>query len=113
MYIINRSIAIIRPKQPFLAWILSVEDDVGVTLEELRNDANVLLIPEYDSQEDALEYIYTNYENIFEMELEDWYTVEECWPENRSLKFFKEWFDVEIHQMIIDTVDGFIEKEEV
>ncbi|MBF0289411.1 MAG: hypothetical protein HQM14_16465 [SAR324 cluster bacterium] len=58
-----------------------------------------------------MKYIHTNYKIIFEMELESWYTVEECWPEKRNLQVIKEWFDVEIHQMIIDTVDGFIEKE--
>ncbi|MBF0289410.1 MAG: hypothetical protein HQM14_16460 [SAR324 cluster bacterium] len=41
MYLINRDIAIIRPKQSFLDWILSIEDDAGITLEELRNDATM------------------------------------------------------------------------
>ena len=43
---------------------------------------------------------------IFETELESWYIDKKLWPKKRSLKLFREWFTVECHTMIEDTVVG-------
>ena len=52
MHTIDRFVAIIKPKQPFLDWLESQPDwDLDMTLEELRKDSNAYLIPEYDSTE--------------------------------------------------------------
>lgn len=37
--------------------------------------------------------------------MEGWYTTPELWPKVRSLKVFREWFDVEYHTVLIDTVE--------
>jgi hypothetical protein len=107
MYEINRSLAIIKPKQHFLDWLVSSLDPVsgGMTLDELRKDATALLIPEFDDEESALHFVYSNFEELFERELEDWVGDESLWPQTRSLKLFKEWFDVEIHSMVTDMVE--------
>jgi hypothetical protein len=44
---INRSLIILKPKQPFLAWIRTLDDeDQDLTLEELAEDSTAYLIPE-------------------------------------------------------------------
>ena len=40
------------------------------------------------------------------MELASWYEDEALWPKDLSLKAFWEWFDVEIHSTLIDSVDA-------
>lgn len=101
---IERTCIVIKPKQPFLDWILSVDDDPEFkpTLEEIRNDCRVLLIPEFDTLEEVDAFVKDHYLDIFEMELEGWYLNEDCWPQNRSYHLFKQWIDVEVHTEIID-----------
>ena len=107
MYEINRSLAIIKPRQQFLEWLAGVLDPSAheMTLEEMRRDATAILIPEFDDEESALHFVYSNFEELFERELEDWVGDESLWPSDRSLKLFKEWFDVEIHSMVTDMVE--------
>lgn len=112
MYIINRSVAIIKPKQPFLDWANSVSDEgYKFSIHDLNTEHDVILLPEYDSEEHA-ESIFKKISNdIFEVELSGWITDKNKWPENRTYEKFLEWFDVEFHSMIFDTVEDNFEKE--
>lgn len=113
MQTINRLVAIIKPKQPFLDWLESLTDwDDELTLDELREDCTAILIPEYGSNEKASQYIEQKYEEIFEIELSNWHYDKDLWIKNRSLQLFRQWFDVEIHSMVYDAVDGDIIKED-
>jgi len=113
MYLVNRFVAIIKPKQPLLDWLESQPDwDVDIMLEDLRANRYALLIPDYDFPEQAMRYIERNHKAIFELELFGWYTDESVWPEKRTLSVFRKWFDVEIHSMVIDMLDKHIEREE-
>lgn len=107
MYEINRSLAIILPKQPFLDWLIRSDETIApdITLAELRRDANALLIPECDDEDSAMEFIYANYEELFVRELEDWVMDERTWPQKRSLRMFQDWFEVEVHSMVTDMVE--------
>ncbi|WP_434778967.1 hypothetical protein [Neisseria sp. Ec49-e6-T10] len=107
MYFVDRSIALIQPKQPFLDWLRSVEDDqaIELTLSQLRADCNTFLIPQYVEPEEAVAYIDDIYLSIFKIELSSWYEDETVWPKDLSLKAFWETFDISIHTMVIDTVD--------
>ncbi len=92
---ITEKLVIIKPKQPFLDWLKTQPDwDNNITLDDLRSDCNTLLIPEYDSDEEAMQYIEQNFEAIFELELFGWYTDESIWPENLTLYLFRRWFDI-------------------
>lgn len=105
MDIVNRSVAVIKPKKPFLDWLNTAPDnEVELTLDNIRADCNVLLLPDFDEPEEAVTYIDDLYEQLFEMELAAWYEDTQLWPKQRSLKLFWEWFDVELHSTVIDTV---------
>lgn len=113
MNTINRLVAIIKPKQPFLDYLESLPDwDMELTLDELRADCAAILIPEFGSNEQGLRYIEKIHKTIFEMQLNDWHTDDGVWPKNRSLKIFREWFDIEINSMVYDAVDENIIKED-
>lgn len=106
MFVVDRTVALVRPKQPMLDWLLAQPDnDVDITLDMLRTDCTVLLVPEGEEPEDAISYIDEIFGQVFEMELTSWYDETERWPANRTLKLFWEWFDVEVHSLVIDTMD--------
>ena len=114
VHTIDRFVAIIKPKQPFLDWLESQPDwDLDMTLDDLREDSNAYLVPEYDSTEQAMLYIERNHKAIFEWELWSWYTDEDMWPEKLTPSVFRKWFDVEIYEMVIDLLGKHIMREEL
>ena len=112
---INRAAVILKYKAPFIQWVNDADpykDNPGITLESENKDCTVYLILE-DDAENLEEWISLNFEQLFESEIEDWYTDESLWPKNRTRKLFDEWFDVECHSVLIDTVDGKIIDDEI
>jgi len=103
---INRTVAIIKPKIPFYRWLAISDLSLGITFEELREDCTAILIPEFVSKGEAIEYIEGMYEKIFESELESWMRDTKNWPKERNLEIFREWFDVEIHSVVMDAGKG-------
>ena len=111
MYAVDRSVAIVKPKEPFLEWLRNLPDsEIDITLEQLRSDSTVYLIPDFDEIEDALAAIDHIYSHIFEAELAEWSEEESAWPADRSLKQFWKWFDVSLHSIVIDAAED-IEEE--
>jgi len=54
MYTINRSIAVITPKQPFVDWANQLPDaEWESSLDDFKTDCFSLLIPEYQTDEEA------------------------------------------------------------
>ena len=105
MFIVDRSAAIIRPKQAFLTWLNGLPgNDIVLSLAEIRTDCTVLMVPEAAEPEDAIAYIDEIADKIFDMELASWISDESLWPEKRGLKLFWEWFDVEVHLGVMDAV---------
>ena len=97
---LNRSAVAVRPKQPFLDWVNSVEPDSSVTLDELQK--TLYLVPDYEDPEDAEKVLKKVCDEIFCRKLAGWYTDEETWPKDCSLKVFKQWFDVEHFDVVED-----------
>ena len=112
MYVINRSVAVIRPKQPYVDWANSVSNDGRTySLEELSEDCSVILLPEYDSDQHADAILRDLYPRIFEVELYSWSVDSQDWPKKRNFSKFLDWFDVELHSMVFDPSEDDIEKE--
>ena len=112
---INRSAVILKYKEPFVRLINEAdpyEDDPGIASENANEDRTVYLITE-DDAENIEKWISLNFKTLFESELEDWYPDESLWPKKRGRKTFDEWFSVECHTVIIDTVEDAIEDDEV
>ncbi len=107
MEVINRAVAIIKPRQPYLDWALSLPDaPTDLTLEELRSDCTAILLPEVDELADAEAFIAPIYAAIFEMELEAWARDRRVWPVTRTYHTFREWFEVEVHSTVLDAARG-------
>lgn len=99
---VDRSVLVVKPREPYLEWALSLPDPTPVTLEELREDCNVYLIPEILDPGDELAVLQQHQAALFEHELAGWIAEEELWPSGRDLRMFTEWFDVEFHSLAFD-----------
>ena len=103
---INRSVIILRHKQPFIDWVRSLDEHgKGLPLEEITKDPTAYLVPQigyYDEQQAVVEWCY---DILFNEELFGWWTEETAWPKDRDLKMFLEWFEVEFHSMVLDICD--------
>ena len=114
---INRAAIILKYKPKAVRWINAADpfvEDPKITLKEVNEERTVYLISDKDAEapENVEQWLKWNYENIFESELESWYTDEKLWPENRTYRLFMEWFSIECHTVIEDTVGTPIADEE-
>ncbi|TDR52723.1 hypothetical protein DFP85_11147 [Halomonas ventosae] len=113
---LNRSALLLRYKTPAVKWINDADpapSGGSVTLEEINSDLTVYLISDEvaESPEEVRRWVKANWCSLFESELEGWYTDPTLWPK-RTLKRFDEWFDVECHSMLVDTIGTPIEDDE-
>jgi hypothetical protein len=112
MFQIDRSVAVIKPKQPFVDWANFVRDkEEQYSISDFSIDCSVILLPVVDSDEHAEAFIKDMFQDLFELELSSWMADDETWPENLTYKMFLEWFDVEYHSMVFDSLKDDIEKE--
>jgi len=102
---------IIQPKGPFYKWLQSIPDPITLSPDDFKDDPTIYLIPSYEDDKELTEILSQMYNVIFEEVLSDWWTVEEDWPQNRTFKMFKEWFDYSAHSMVIDMFDAPLAEE--
>ncbi len=113
MYSINREVAIIKPKPPYINWINSLPGTKApIGVEDLKKDCTAILLPPSEDDEEALQFIRSIYTKIFRVELAGWSTDEKTWPKKRNYSLFLKWFDVEIHTEVLDFLESDIEKDE-
>ena len=115
---INRVALVIKYKEPAVEWINKVDphkDDAGLTIEIVNTDNHIYLISEElaDDPKGLKKWLKKNYKKIFELELDGWYTDPSLWPKKRKFELFNEFFEVELHSILIDTVDGPIVDEDL
>jgi hypothetical protein len=107
---LNRGLVVLRYKQPYVDWVKTAgEAPIEITLEQANEDGDAFLLPTYESQidpvdgtEDAVKWIEKRWRMIFEHVLESWIIDEAEWPKKRSLKMFREWFDIEYKSIVWD-----------
>ncbi len=112
---LNRGAVILKYKGPIFKWIIEAdpsERKAEMNVEEANQERTVYLISD-DDAENVDKWILENFDTLFEAELEGWYTDETLWPRNRDYEVFMEWFDVECHSVIMDTVGGKIYDDEI
>ncbi len=109
---INRAIAVIKPRQPYVDWALSLPGETDeLSLDDLRSDCTAILIPEFNAPAESEAFIASIAAELFEAELDAWYRDRTTWPLARDYRVFREWFDVEIHSIVLDAADRDITSE--
>ena len=107
---LNRSAVVIIPKKPFLDWVNAVDDLGTVTADDMQG--MIYLVPDYEDPADADKVLKKVCNDIFCRELEGWHTDEEAWPQDRSFKVFKQWFDIQHYEIVTDVGRGPIENDD-
>lgn len=106
--LVKRSDMVVKPKMPFIDWVnITYPDDI-ITLDGYEDD--VYLLKDFEENKQMENRLKKNFDHIFTDQLNQWLTDEEGWPQKRTHKMFKEWFDYSMHTMIWDTVKGSIGK---
>lgn len=111
MFVVNRSLVIIKPKQPYVDWVMGLPGPLVLDRDEITDDLTTILIPEVDNQAAADDYIRQMYHHLFEIELAAWHTDPQAWPQPRDYEMFVTWFDLELHMLVLDSLEDAIEKE--
>jgi hypothetical protein len=70
-------------------------------------------VAEYDSQDQAIEYLEESVRDVFEEHLDRWYGVPAVWPKKRDPPPFQRWVEFGFHSMIVDLCDDVLEHEEL
>lgn len=105
---INRSILIMKLKQPYIEWTKTLPDrsemeiETPPTIEQLNEDSTAFLIPEIMDDTDFEVYIEHAWILLFEIQLAGWTTDEKLWPKKRTRKMFNEWFDCKCSSLAVD-----------
>ena len=81
-------------------------------MSNANEERTIYLITDADA-ENVKGWIRENHVTLFENELGGWYNVETLWPKKRDYKTFMEWFEVECHSVVLDTVGGEIYDDEI
>ena len=110
---VNRSLVVIKPKQPYVDWANSfMEEDQGQSIGSFHRDCNAYLIDEIEEDGDEERILKKVYRRIFEEELYAWMTDENVWPEKRDYPTFRAWFDVAFHNLVFDLGNNWLKAED-
>jgi hypothetical protein len=116
--VVNRGALILRYKEPVVRWINEADPNPSgspITLERVNEERTVYLISDStgDDKRTFERWLRRHYAKLFEMELDDWYTDPALWPSERSYELFTQWFEPELHTVLIDLGQGAIYDDEV
>ena len=101
MRIVNRSACMVKPKQPYVDWANSL-DEQEIAPDTLSGEHRVYLLPEWDDAPQFQRWLRKNYLTIFENELQAMWQDETDWPAIRDYKTFRAWFDIEYGSEVFD-----------
>ncbi len=115
---VNRGALILRYKEPAVRWINEADpspSDSPITLQQVNEERTVYLISDSAGEDERTweRWLRRHYAKLFEMELNDWYTVPALWPSKRSYELFRQWFDPDLHTVLTDLGQGAIYDDEL
>jgi hypothetical protein len=116
MRVVNRTAVTVVGAKPYIDWTLSTDADVNkgaITVARAKTYGSAYLLPEFELEEDVQDWIEENALWLFEFQLAAWTDDESTWPSPRDLKQFREWFRIDIHNLVVDVADDDIEGEEL
>ena len=112
---LNRAALILRYKQPFVDWINAADPSAtshALTLEEVNQEHSVYLV-EVEDEGGLADWLTRRHRELFEEELNGWYTDPALWPRDRSLTTLREWCSSELHTIVVDAGESPLEDDEL
>ena len=116
MRVVNRTAISLVGDKPFVDWTHGHDADANrgaLTVVRAKPYGTVILLPEFELEEDIQEWVEDNVSWLFELQLSSWTDDESSWPADRDLKVFREWFHIEIHSVVVDAGEDDIEGEDL
>jgi hypothetical protein len=116
MRVLNLTAITLVGAQPYIDWTRSRDADFNkgsLTVARTRSYGSAFLLPEFELEEDLLEWVEENFDWLFESQLSAWTEDESAWPSDRNLKTFRAWFRIDIHNVVVDVADDESEGEEL
>lgn len=110
MKTINRTVLTIIPRQPYIDWVNSIDQD-GIKIDMENKQSLAILISDKYDEYNYEQLLKRNYSDIFEEELNAWIVDPNIWPEDRSYEAFNKWFEVIVSDMVIDMGIGPVDHE--
>jgi hypothetical protein len=101
MKTINRTVITIIPKQPYIDWANSFDDD-GPAMNPDSIHATSILIPEEYDEFTYEQFLKKNFKIIFEEELSAWMADPASWPSKMNYDIFNQWFHVIVSDTVLD-----------
>ncbi|HXI11841.1 MAG TPA: hypothetical protein VNM92_04260 [Thermoanaerobaculia bacterium] len=101
---LNRSVLFVLPREPFAAWARQDRDFAHTTLASLSEEGTAYLLPDVNNSGDEEALIAHFWEDIFELQLGSWSTDPSDWPSKRTLRMFREWFELKFSSLCLDLV---------
>jgi len=100
---VNRSLLIIKAKEPFREWVATMPGKSKITIRDLNTACKAYLIPEFGEnwQKDAI--LDELHEDIFVEQLFQYCIDDFKWPQNRTFALFNRWFEPEFYPVVADT----------
>ncbi len=110
---LNRAALILRYKQPFVDWINAVDPSPTHTLSLAEvNQEHIVYLVEVEDEEELAGWLARHHQELFEQELNGWYTDSLLWPQDRSLKVLRQWCSFELHSVVVDTGSSALKDDE-
>jgi hypothetical protein len=104
MRLVKRAAITVKSKKPYITWANSLDEDWVRIGEDFTPEGCVYLIGDVADviplDRDVIVQPY--FKAIFEEELNSWHRREGEWPSSRTYETFLEWFEVEVHSMVLD-----------
>jgi hypothetical protein len=110
MRLVKRVAITVTPKQPYIDWANSLDED-GVKIDEdFQPERHIYLIGDVGDvfllDRDVIVRPY--FKAIFEEELNGWHRRERDWPSRRTYETFLAWFEVQVHSMVLDLQNSWL-----
>jgi hypothetical protein len=116
MRVVNRTAVTITGAQPYIDWTQRHDADAdrgALIVARAKPYGTAYLLPELELEEDVHEWIEENVGWLFEFQLSAWTDDESAWPAQRDIRSFRDWFRIDIHNVVVDVGDDDIEGEEL
>lgn len=102
----NRSLLVLRPRRPMIEWVQGCDPEHPASEAEIARASEAMMIPVFESPDEATGWLEENADALFEVALGAWYADPELWPERRDWAALQEWFDLELIDVLWDVVDA-------
>ncbi len=114
MRFVNRAVMVLRARQPYVDWANALASGTDtVSLDDARQAGSAFLIPSIERDEDARAFVEAHARAMFEHELGMWMDDPGTWPPTRDAETFLDWFDLEVHDIVVDLGQEAIAIEEL